>query len=185
MLLGPNALSGIGATFERIDRGGDITYHGPGQLVAYPILDLSRIGQDLHVYLRKLEDAVIATCADYGVSAGRVDGRTGVWIGPDARGNERKVCAMGIRCSRWVTMHGLALNLATDLSMFGHIVPCGIADRDVTSLTHELDHHVDEAECAERLTRHLADVFELTPQHIAPSDARAWSEAFANGELAA
>ncbi len=180
LLLSEADLERVGATFERIDRGGDITYHGPGQLVAYPILDLSRIGQDLHVYLRTLEDAVIATCADYGVTAGRVDGRTGVWVGPDARGDERKVCAMGIRCSRWVTMHGLALNVNTDLSMFGHIVPCGISDRGVTSLAAELGHAVDWDACARRLTQHLACTFELTPQPIAPSDARPWADTFAD-----
>ncbi len=185
LLLGPDELSRVGATFERIDRGGDITYHGPGQLVAYPILDLSRIGQDLHVYLRKLEDAVIATCADYGVSAARVGGRTGVWIGPDARGGERKVCAMGIRCSRWVTMHGLALNVATDLSMFGHIVPCGIADRGVTSLEAELDRPVGVDECSDRLTRHLADVFGLNARVVPPDGAHAWANSFAGNEAAA
>jgi lipoyl(octanoyl) transferase len=182
LLLGERALAERGATFERIDRGGDITYHGPGQLVAYPILDLSRIGQDLHLYLRRLEDAVIATCSDWGLAAGRVDGRTGVWIGPDARGAERKVCAMGIRCSRWVTMHGLALNVTTDLSMFGHIVPCGIADRGVTSLARELGRPPDPHAVRDALTRHLAQSFGLTPYPVSPDGAPAWADAFARGE---
>ncbi|MEP0546655.1 MAG: lipoyl(octanoyl) transferase LipB [Rhodothermales bacterium] len=160
-----------GATFVPVDRGGDITYHGPGQLVVYPLLDLDRLryadgqsGTDIHRYLRELEEAVRLTCADYGLAAGRVDGRTGVWIGPDAGPDgraERKVCAMGIRCSRWVTMHGLALNLNTDLSYFDLIVPCGIADRGVTSLAAELGRPVDEAEATERLLGHLAARFGL------------------------
>ena len=156
-----------GATFVPVDRGGDITYHGPGQLVVYPILDLDRLhyadgarGTDIHRYLRELEEAVVLTCADYGLDAGRVDGRTGVWIGPDVR-PERKICAMGIRCSRWVTMHGLALNLNTDLSYFNHIVPCGITDRGVTSLAVELGRPVDEEEATERLLGHLAVRFGL------------------------
>jgi lipoyl(octanoyl) transferase len=178
LLLDEDALSRHGATFRRIDRGGDVTYHGPGQLVAYPILDLSRIDQDLHRYLRRLEDAVIATCADYGVAAGPIAKRTGVWVGPDSRGDERKVCAMGIRCSRWVTMHGLALNVNTDLAMFGHIVPCGIADRGVTSLARECGRPIDEAECADRLTHHLADAFGLSARFVESNRARTKAEAF-------
>jgi lipoyl(octanoyl) transferase len=161
LLLAEDALARRGATFVRVDRGGDITYHGPGQLVAYPILDLGRLFTDIHRYLRTLEDAVIRTCADYGVTAGRVDGRTGVWVGPDSRGPERKICAMGIRCSRWVTMHGLALNLNTDLGYFGHIVPCGIADRGVTSLEKETGAPVDEHAARARLVQHLAGAFGL------------------------
>jgi lipoyl(octanoyl) transferase len=156
------------ATFVPVDRGGDITYHGPGQLVVYPILDLDRLaypgggsGTDIHRYLRELEEAVIRTCADYGLTADRIEGRTGVWIGPDDRGNERKVCAMGIRCSRWVTMHGLALNLNTDLSYFDLIVPCGIADRGVTSIARELGRAVDEDEVSDRLLGHIAERFGL------------------------
>ncbi len=138
-LLADNAaLDAIGARAVEIDRGGDITFHGPGQLVVYPILDLDRIFTDLGRYLRALEEAVIQTLDRYGVAAGRVEGRTGVWVGPDANGPERKICAMGIHCSRWVTTHGLALNVDTDLEYFSHIIPCGIADRGVTSLKAEL-----------------------------------------------
>lgn len=160
LLLSEEALSRHGATFFEIDRGGDITYHGPGQLVAYPLLDLDRFYTDIHRYLRELEDVVIRTCADYGLAGDRVEGRTGVWIGPDARGPERKICAMGVRLSRWVTMHGLALNLNTDLDFFGHIVPCGIADRGVTSLQAELGGHaVDEEAARTRFLGHFADRF--------------------------
>ncbi len=165
------------ATFVHVDRGGDITYHGPGQLVVYPILDLDRLFTDIHRYLRELEEAVILTCSDYGLEAGRVAGRTGVWIGPDAR-PERKVCALGIRCSRWVTMHGLALNLNTDLSYFDHIVPCGIADRGVTSLAVELGHPIDEAEATGRLLDHLAARFGLATTSYSGSDAHNFLDTF-------
>lgn len=161
-----------GATFVPTDRGGDVTFHGPGQLVVYPILDLDRFARDLHLYLRALEEAVIQTCADYGVAAGRVDGRTGVWVGPDARGAERKICAMGIACSRWVTMHGLAFNLNADLDFFEMIVPCGIDDRDVTSLDVETGAPVDATRATDRLLAHFGDAFgaDLRP---APDDVRA------------
>ncbi len=156
-----------GATFVHVDRGGDITYHGPGQLVAYPVFDLDRLrypdgarATDIHRYLRTLENAVIQTCADYGVAAGRVAGRTGAWVEAGTE-RERKVCAFGVRCSRWVTMHGLALNLNTDLGYFEHIVPCGIADRGVSSLARELGRPVDEAEAERRLLGHLAEAFGL------------------------
>ncbi|GIV57539.1 MAG: octanoyltransferase [Rhodothermaceae bacterium] len=160
LLLSEDALAARGASFFHIDRGGDITFHGPGQLVGYPILDLDRFFTDIHRYLRELEEAVIRTCADYGLTAGRVAGRTGVWIGPDDRGPERKICALGIRCSRWVTMHGFAFNLNTDLTYFSYIVPCGIADRGVTSLAQELGRPVDEAEARTRFLRHFAERFE-------------------------
>ena len=144
VLVSAEALAARGAAVVRTDRGGDVTFHGPGQIVAYPVLDLNRLAapggeplRDLHRFLRALEDAVVGVCAGVGVAAGRVAGRTGVWVGPDARGPERKICALGIRCSRWVTMHGLALNVDTDLAWFDLIVPCGIADRGVTSLARE------------------------------------------------
>jgi len=162
ILLSEAALRERGATLVRTDRGGDVTFHGPGQIVAYPIIDLERIrytdgsrGTDIHRYLRALEEAVAATCAEFGVNAGRIDGRTGVWVAADERGPERKICAMGIRCSRWVTMHGLALNVNTDLSWFDNIIPCGIADRDVTSLAAELGGAVDAGTVRDRLIGHL------------------------------
>lgn len=160
LLLSDQALEARGVAFHHIDRGGDITFHGPGQLVGYPLLDLDRFFTDVHHYLRELEETVIRTCADYGLTAGRIPERTGVWIGPDARGTERKACALGIRCSRWVTMHGFALNVNTDLDFFSYIVPCGIADRGVTSLAAELGYEVDEAEARRRVCHHFADCFE-------------------------
>jgi len=164
-------LAARGAEAVRVDRGGDVTFHGPGQLVAYPILDLDRLetpeGQslrDLHRYLRELEEVVIRTCADWGVTAGRVAGRTGVWVGlpaSEGTGSERKVCAFGVRCSRWVTMHGLALNLTTDLGWFDLIVPCGIADRGVTSLHLESRQPVDRSAVVKQLLHHVGERFGL------------------------
>jgi lipoyl(octanoyl) transferase len=151
-----------GASFFQTDRGGDITYHGPGQLVGYPILDLERLFTDIGLYLRSLEQTIIDTCADYRLEAGRVAGRTGVWLGEGD--DERKICAMGIRCSRWVTMHGFAFNVNTDLSYFDQIVPCGIADRSVTSLATELGRQVDETECRSRVINHFGRVFGLDIQ---------------------
>ena len=156
LLLNEAALAAHGATFHRINRGGDITFHGPGQLVAYPVLDLDNFRPDIHWYLRALEEAVIQTLATYGLRAGRIAGLTGVWLGWEAgAANPRKICAMGVRCSRWVTLHGLALNVNTDLRYFGYIVPCGISDKAVTSLQAELGHAVPVEEVEERL---LADL---------------------------
>ncbi len=138
LLASPEELGRIGAETVSIDRGGDITFHGPGQLVVYPVLDLDRIFRDLGRYLRALEDAVIGTLGRFGIMGTHVDGRTGVWVGPDDKGPERKICAMGIHCSRWVTTHGLALNVTTDLDYFNHIIPCGIRDRGVTSIAQEI-----------------------------------------------
>jgi lipoyl(octanoyl) transferase len=152
LLLDEDALLAHGATFHRINRGGDITFHGPGQLVAYPLLDLENFRPDIHWYLRALEEAVIQTLASYGLQAGRIAGLTGVWLDWEAGApNPRKICAMGVRCSRWVTLHGLALNVNTDLSYFGYIVPCGITDKAVTSLQAELGHAVPLEEVQERL----------------------------------
>ncbi|MFP4228389.1 MAG: lipoyl(octanoyl) transferase LipB [Salinivenus sp.] len=159
LLVSEDQLGAIDAEFHRIGRGGDVTFHGPGQLVGYPLLDLDRIFTDLGRYLRTLEEGVIRTCGEYGVTGTRVEGRTGVWVGPDDRGPERKICAMGVRCSRWVTMHGFALNVTTDLSYFDHIVPCGIADRGVTSLAEESDDAVTVDEVRAPLVRHFADQF--------------------------
>ncbi|WP_420147933.1 lipoyl(octanoyl) transferase LipB [Spirosoma sp.] len=156
----------LGATFFKIRRGGDITYHGPGQLVGYPILDLDNFFTDIHRYMRLLEESIILTLADYGLKAGRIDGLTGVWLGYDAdvnpeAGSPRKICAMGVKASRWVTMHGFALNVSTDLRYFNHIVPCGITDKAVTSLAAELGYEVPLSEVAARVQHHLSTLFEM------------------------
>ncbi|WP_223653420.1 lipoyl(octanoyl) transferase LipB [Hymenobacter psoromatis] len=152
LLLDEVGLAAHGATFHRINRGGDITFHGPGQLVAYPLLDLENFRPDIHWYLRALEEAVIQTLMTYGLRAGRIAGLTGVWLDwEEGAPAPRKICAMGVRCSRWVTLHGLALNVNTDLSYFGHIVPCGITDKAVTSLQAELGRAVPVEEVQERL----------------------------------
>ena len=169
LLASAEQLAARGAELVEVDRGGDITFHGPGQVVVYPILDLDRLAtpageplRDLHRYLRQLEQAVIDACAEWGVAADRVPGRTGVWVGPDERGDERKVCAMGVRCSRWVTMHGLALNVATDLGWFDQIVPCGIGDRGVTTLEAESATPATVPAVTERLLHHLGRHLGLT-----------------------
>lgn len=147
--------------FFRINRGGDITFHGPGQLVAYPILDLEKFYTDIGKYLRNLEEVIILTLADYGVVAGRSPGETGVWLDPGQRGRERKICAIGIRSSRWITMHGLAFNVNTDLGYFNNIVPCGIADKQVTSLAKELSREIDMDEVKDRVRQNFETVFEV------------------------
>lgn len=161
LLLSEERLSTVGATFYKINRGGDITYHGPGQLVGYPILDLDNFFTDIHRYLRTLEEGIIRTLADFGISAGRIDGLTGVWLDHETQKNPRKICAMGVKASRWVTMHGFALNVNTDLAYFGHIVPCGIEDKAVTSMQRELGRAVDMQQITETLKQHLADLFQL------------------------
>ena len=159
LLLDEAALAAHGAAFHPINRGGDITYHGPGQLVGYPILDLDNFRPDIHWYLRMLEEATIRTLAEYGLDAGRIAGLTGVWFDyQEGAPNPRKICAMGVKCSRWVTLHGFALNVNTDLSYFGHIVPCGISDKAVTSLQAELGRPVPIAEVQEHLLPHLAEL---------------------------
>lgn len=161
LLLNEDELAARQATFYRINRGGDITYHGPGQIVGYPILDLDHFFTDIHRYLRLLEEAVIRTLADYGLDAGRIDGLTGVWLDYQEQQNPRKICAMGVKASRWVTMHGFALNVNTDLSYFDHIVPCGIPDKAVTSLAEELGTEQDLLSVEERLLNHLTTLFEM------------------------
>ena len=160
LLLDEEGLKEKQATFYKINRGGDITYHGPGQIVGYPILDLDNFFTDIHLYLRTLEEAIILTLAEYSIQAERYPGFTGVWI--DA-GNERarKICAMGVRASRWVTMHGFAFNVNADLDYFGNIIPCGIEDKDVTSIEKELGHKVDIEEVKGKLKKHLADLFKM------------------------
>ncbi len=160
LLLDEAGLTAVGATFVPVNRGGDITYHGPGALVVYPIFDLDQFFTDIHRYLRTLEEAVIQVLAHYGLSAGRISGLTGVWLDwQDGAPNPRKICAMGVKASRWITMHGLSLNVNTDLSYFGYIVPCGITDKAVTSLEAELGHPVALTEVRDRLVAALAEQF--------------------------
>lgn len=161
LLLNEQGLREKGVQFFPIDRGGDITYHGPGQLVVYPILDLDHHFTDIHRFLRTLEEAVIGTLEAYGIRAGRITGLTGVWLDAEDPVRARKICAFGIRASRWVTMHGLALNVNTDLTYFGNIVPCGIRDKGVTSMAHELGEAVDLDAVKQRMTLELADLFDV------------------------
>lgn len=154
MLLGEEQLKAIGATLYHIDRGGDITYHGPGQLVCYPILNLEDYELGLKEYVRMLEEAVIRVCASYGIAAGRLDGATGVWLDGDSS-RVRKICAVGVRSSHYVTMHGLAFNVNTDLRYFSYINPCGFIDKGVTSLQKELRHEVSMDEVKKRLAREI------------------------------
>ncbi|MDR6966954.1 lipoyl(octanoyl) transferase [Flavobacterium arsenatis] len=159
LLLSEKQLEAKGATFYKINRGGDITYHGPGQIVGYPILDLENFFTDIHKYLRFLEEAIILTLADYGIKSTRSEGETGVWLDAGTP-FARKICAMGVRASRWVTMHGLALNVNVDLGYFDNIIPCGIRGKAVTSLNVELGvEKVDESEVKERILKHFAALF--------------------------
>ena len=160
LLLDEEGLKEKEATFYKINRGGDITYHGPGQIVGYPILDLDNFFTDIHLYLRTLEEAIILTLADYGIEAGRYPGYTGVWLDPDNE-KARKICAMGVRASRWVTMHGFAFNVNADLNYFGNIVPCGIDDKDVTSMERELGRKLDMEEVKSKLKQHIATLFAM------------------------
>ena len=162
LLLSEKQLEAKGATFYKINRGGDITYHGPGQIVGYPILDLENFFTDIHKYLRFLEQAIILTLAEYNIIGTRSEGETGVWLGvgtPFAR----KICALGVRASRWVTMHGFALNVNADLGYFDNIIPCGIKGKAVTSLNVELGvEKVNEEEVKEKILKHFSNLFEST-----------------------
>ena len=160
LLLDEAGLKEKQATYYKINRGGDITYHGPGQIVGYPILDLDNFFTDIHLYLRTLEEAVILTLAEYGIEAGRYPGFTGVWLDAD-NDKARKICAMGVRCSRWVTMHGFAFNVNADLAYFKNIVPCGIDDKDVTSMQRELGYELDMEEVKGKLKNHIAKLFNM------------------------
>lgn len=160
LLLNEEGLKAKGATYYKINRGGDITYHGPGQIVGYPILDLENFFTDIHKYLRFLEEAVILTLAEYGIQSGRINGLTGVWLDHEEQKNPRKICAMGVKCSRWVTMHGFAFNINANLDYFSNIVPCGISDKKVTSLAQELGFEVPLPEVEGKLKKHLAVLFE-------------------------
>ena len=167
LLINEEELKAIGATYYEINRGGDITYHGPGQLVGYPILDLENFYTDIHKYLRSLEEVIIRTLAEYGIEGDRAEGETGVWLDvgtPFAR----KICALGIRTSRWVSMHGFALNVNTNLGYFDKIVPCGITDKSVTSIKQELNgKEVPLAEVQEKVRKHFLDIFEAVEEEKA------------------
>ncbi len=158
LLLNSEELQKKEATYYKINRGGDITYHGPGQLVAYPIFDLDHFFSDIHKYLRFLEEAVIQTLGEYGIVSGRVEGLTGVWIDGETN-HPRKICAMGVKSSRWVTMHGIGFNVNSNLDYFGYIVPCGIEDKAVTSMKKELGREVDMDEVKSILKTKLAEIF--------------------------
>jgi lipoyl(octanoyl) transferase len=160
LLVNEQQLKEKNATYYKINRGGDITYHGPGQIVGYPILDLDNFFTDIHKYLRFLEEMVIRTLAEYGIESGRSAGETGVWLDADDPIKARKICALGVRASRWVTMHGFALNVNADLNYFGNIVPCGIVDKAVTSMDKELGCKLDDSEVKEKLKKHFAELFE-------------------------
>lgn len=151
-----------GIQFFHTNRGGDITFHGPEQLVGYPILDLEKFYTDIGRYLRSLEEVIILTLAEYGIVAGRSAGETGVWLDAQQKGKERKICAMGVRCSRWITMHGFALNVNTDLTYFNHIIPCGIQNKSVTSLKTELGRSVAMEDVKEKVKRNFASVFDVS-----------------------
>ena len=150
-----------GIEFYQTNRGGDITFHGLDQIVGYPIIDLEKFYTDIGRYLRELEEVIILTLADYNIVAGRSAGETGVWIDAAIKGKERKICAMGVRCSRWITMHGFALNVNTDLSYFNHIIPCGIQNKKVTSIKEELGRAVPLEDVKEKLKENFAKVFNV------------------------
>ncbi len=162
LLINEEQLEEKHANYYKINRGGDITYHGPGQLVAYPILDLDNFFTDIHKYLRLLEETVIQTLNEYGIMAGRSAGETGVWLDSDNILKARKICAMGVRCSRWVTMHGLGFNVNTHLNYFENIIPCGIENKAVTSVQKELGKPVDMNEIKQKIKKHFAEQFDCT-----------------------
>jgi lipoyl(octanoyl) transferase len=159
LLVDEATLKSKGASYYHINRGGDVTYHGPGQLVGYPILDLDNFFTDINKYLRFLEEAIILTLKDYGVESGRVEGATGVWIAGDNPIKARKICAIGVKLSRWVTMHGFAFNVNTNLDYFNNIIPCGITNKSVTSLQKELGKSQDISEVQRKVVFHLKSLF--------------------------
>ena len=160
LLINENQLEEKKATYYKINRGGDITYHGPGQLVGYPILDLDHFFTDIHKYLRLLEETIILTLDEYGIKGGRSKGETGVWLDEGNIFKARKICAMGVRCSRWVTMHGWGFNVNSDLNYFSNIIPCGIQDKAVTSLNKEIGEEVNMIEIKEKLKKHFSVLFD-------------------------
>ncbi|WP_313031707.1 lipoyl(octanoyl) transferase LipB [Soonwooa sp.] len=159
MLANADKLKEIEATYVKVNRGGDITYHGFGQIVGYPILDLENFYTDIHRYMRDLEEVIIRTIAEYGLKGERSPGETGVWLDV-GKPYARKICAMGVKASRWVTIHGFALNVNTNMKYFDYIVPCGITDKQVASLKNELEHEVDVEEIKQKIKKHFVDVFE-------------------------
>ena len=159
VLLDESELQERGILFVRTNRGGDITFHGPEQIVGYPILDLEKFGTDIGKYLRNLEEIIIRTLSDYGIRGERSSGETGVWLEPGVVGKERKIAAFGVRCSRWITMHGFAFNVNTDLQYFEGIIPCGIKNKQVSSLARELGRNIDLGEVKEKLKIHFEEVF--------------------------
>ena len=159
VLISEDELEAANIEFFKTNRGGDITFHGPQQLVGYPILDLEKMYADIGKYLRNLEEVVILTIDEYGIKGGRSEGETGVWISPDIKGEERKICAIGVRCSRWITMHGFALNVNTDLSYFKNIIPCGIENKQVTSIEKELGRKVNFDEVKGKIKANFKKVF--------------------------
>ena len=161
LLLDNKGLMDNEADYYKINRGGDITYHGPGQLVVYPIFDLEQFFTDIHKYMRFLEEAVILTLSEYGIFGERMEGQTGVWLGVGSP-VARKICAMGVKSSRWITMHGLGFNVNADLKYFDYIVPCGISDKSVTSMQYELGRKIDMDELSEKLVVHLSNLFDFT-----------------------
>jgi lipoyl(octanoyl) transferase len=161
LIIDGSDLSSIGASFYQINRGGDITYHGPGQIVVYPVIDLENFFTDIHQYMRLLEESIIQTLDEFNIEAGRIKGLTGVWLEADYSRKARKICAMGVKTSRWVTMHGLALNVNTDLNYFNNIVPCGISDKAVTSMEKELNSSQNFQKVKEVLKSKLTSIFEM------------------------
>lgn len=159
VLMSDEELAANDISYFNTNRGGDITFHGLQQIVGYPILDLEKFGTDIGKYLRNLEEIIILTIAEYGIKGGRSKGETGVWIDEDIPGKERKICAIGVRCSRWITMHGFAVNINTDLSYFDNIIPCGIQNKQVTSMKKELGYELDYAEVKEKIKTNFEKVF--------------------------
>jgi len=160
LLINEKDCAARGIEYFHINRGGDITFHGPGQLVGYPILDLEKFKPDLGWFLRSLEEVIILTLAEYGLKADRSPGETGVWLDPQIPGKERKICAMGIKCSRWITMHGFAININTDLNYFNFILPCGIQNKQVTSLVKELGREILMDEVKYKVKKNFEIVFD-------------------------
>jgi lipoyl(octanoyl) transferase len=166
LLVNEEQLEEKNAQYYKINRGGDITYHGPGQLVGYPILDLDNFFTDIHKYLRLLEETIILTLKDYGIEAGRSSGETGVWLDSNNPLKARKICAMGVRCSRWVTMHGFGFNINSDLNYFNNIIPCGIQNKSVTSMEKELGHKVDISQVKGKIKNYFSELFECNLAQI-------------------